>query len=46
MAEHADCIFCKIVKGTIPSYKLFEVRRPLTILISSALPYLGQASLQ
>lgn len=26
MAEHADCIFCKIVKGTIPSYKLFEVR--------------------
>ena len=36
-----DCIFCKIVKGTIPSYKLFEVRR--TMLISSALRVFGRS---
>lgn len=28
----ADCIFCKIVKGEIPSYKLYEDGRTLAIL--------------
>lgn len=28
----ADCIFCKIVKGEIPSYKVFEDGQTLAIL--------------
>ncbi|MBM3537039.1 MAG: HIT family protein [Alphaproteobacteria bacterium] len=32
MADQANCIFCKIVAGTIPSYKLYEDAMTLAFL--------------
>ncbi len=32
MAAVLDCIFCKIVKGDIPSFKLFESENVMAFL--------------
>ena len=32
MASHASCIFCKIIKGEIPSFKLIETAKTYSFL--------------
>ncbi len=32
MSESGDCIFCKIVEGDIPSFKIFEDERTLAFM--------------
>lgn len=32
MASHASCIFCRIIRGEIPSFKLHETSKVLAFL--------------